>query len=165
MPKLLGFYNKRGVSPIIATVLLISFAVALGSVVLNWGRNLDISKPGDICAGVSIKIRSIGNVQVCYGGSGKSAYLNFILDNNGNANIDGISIWVTGDKGTRLLDFNELAIKKGELLDINDDSIKYDAITTGNIKSIQFFPKLKSGTSIDICASDSIKVSSIKRCA
>ena len=165
MLKLLGLYNKKGVSPIIATVLLISFAVALGSVVLNWGRNLDISKPGDLCAGVSIKIRTVDNAQVCYSGSGKSAYIKFILDNNGIVDIDGIGIWVTGDKGTKLLDFNELAIKKGELLDIGDDSIKYDAIATGNIKNIQFFPKLKSDISIDICASDSIKVSTIKKCA
>ena len=165
MPKSPGFFNKKGVSPIIATVLLISFAVALGSVVLNWGRNLDISKPGDICAGVSIKIRSIDNSQVCYGGAGKNTYLKFILDNNGNADIDGISIWVTGDKGTKLLDFNELAVKKGELLDINDDSITYDATTTGNIKNIQFFPKIKAANSIDICARNSIKIDTLQKCA
>ncbi len=164
MQKSLGFFNKKGVSPIIATVLLISFAVALGSVVLNWGRNLDISKPGDICAGVSIKIRGMDNSQVCYGGAGKNAHLKFILDNNGNADVDGISIWVTGDTGTKLLDFNELAIKKGELLDIRDDSIKYDATTTGNIKNIQFFPKLKTDNSIDICARNSIKISTIQKC-
>ncbi|MDP7623305.1 MAG: hypothetical protein QF436_04300, partial [Candidatus Woesearchaeota archaeon] len=56
--------NKRGVSPLIATVLLISFAVALGSVVLNWGRNIDISKPGDKCAGINIEIRNIDASQV-----------------------------------------------------------------------------------------------------
>jgi len=30
--------NKRAVSPLIATVLLIAFAVALGAIVMNWGR-------------------------------------------------------------------------------------------------------------------------------
>jgi flagellin-like protein len=30
--------NKKGVSPLIATVLLIAFAVALGAIVMNWGR-------------------------------------------------------------------------------------------------------------------------------
>lgn len=30
--------RKRGVSPLIATVLLIAFAVALGAIVMNWGR-------------------------------------------------------------------------------------------------------------------------------
>ena len=72
MPKSRFFNNKRGVSPLIATVLLISFAVALGAVVLNWGRNLDISKPGDKCTGITIKIRTINNAQVCYAGSGQN---------------------------------------------------------------------------------------------
>jgi len=31
--------NKKAVSPLIATVLLIAFAVALGAVVMNWGRS------------------------------------------------------------------------------------------------------------------------------
>jgi flagellin-like protein len=30
--------NKKAVSPLIATVLLIAFAVALGALVMNWGR-------------------------------------------------------------------------------------------------------------------------------
>src|SRR3989338_1751252 len=157
-------FNKRGVSPLIATVLLISFAVALGSVVLNWGRNLDISKPGDKCAGVSIKLRNVGSFQVCYSGSGENAYIKFIIDNNGNIDIDGLGVWITGEKGTKLLDFNELAIKKGELLTINDGSVKYDFNTYGGIKSIQFFPKVKTGSSIDICARSSVKADKIGAC-
>ena len=31
--------NKRGISPLIATVLLIAFAVALGAVVMTWGKS------------------------------------------------------------------------------------------------------------------------------
>ena len=158
------FLNKRGVSPLIATVLLISFAVALGSVVLNWGRNLDISKPGDVCAGVSIKIRHIISSEVCYAGSGKNTFIQFILDNNGNADIDGISIWVTGTSGTKLLDFNGMAIKKSELLTIKDNTIVYDSITNGPIKSIQFFPKIKNGNSLEICAKNAIKATDIKTC-
>lgn len=164
MPSSCFFCSKRGVSPLIATVLLISFAVALGSVVLNWGRNLDIAKPGDICTGANIKVRSVNNAEACYGGSGKNAYLQFVLDNDGNRDIDGLGIWVTGDKGTKLLDFNELSIKKGELLDIKDTSIKYDAEAYGNIQSIQFFPKIKDEGSMEICARSSIKVSNIQRC-
>ena len=33
-----GIRSKKGVSPLIATVLLIAFAVALGAIVMNWGR-------------------------------------------------------------------------------------------------------------------------------
>ena len=32
--------NKKGISPLIATVLLIGFAVALAAVVMTWGLGL-----------------------------------------------------------------------------------------------------------------------------
>lgn len=157
-------FNKRGVSPLIATVLLISFTVALGSVVLNWGRNLDIAKPGDACSGVAIKARSIADAEVCYAGSGSGTYINFVIDNTGSLDIDGLSIWITGEKGTKLLDFNELSIRKGELLDIKDKSITYDSNTYGAIKDIQFFPKVMGSDALEICSRNSIKANKIKTC-
>jgi len=36
--KMIKRMNRKGVSPLIATVLLIAFAVALGAIVMNWGR-------------------------------------------------------------------------------------------------------------------------------
>src|SRR3989338_2976947 len=32
--------QKRGISPLIATVLLIAFAIVLAAVVVNWGQNI-----------------------------------------------------------------------------------------------------------------------------
>jgi len=31
-------YNKKGVSPLLATVLLIGFAVSIGAVIMSWGK-------------------------------------------------------------------------------------------------------------------------------
>ncbi|MFH0868458.1 MAG: archaellin/type IV pilin N-terminal domain-containing protein [Candidatus Woesearchaeota archaeon] len=158
-------FNKRGVSPLIATILLISFAVALGTVVLNWGRNLEISKPGDKCAGVSIKIRSIDSTEACYSILGQKAYIHFIMDNSGNTNIDGLSIWIIGEKGTSLQDLNDISIKKGELLNIDDQSIMYDLINYGVIEHIQFIPKIKIDNLIDTCVKSSVKAKKIGICS
>ncbi len=157
-------FNKRGVSPLIATVLLISFAVALGSVVLNWGRNLDIAKPGDACSGAVIKMRNIADAEVCYAGSGSNTYINFVIDNIGSIDIDGLGAWITGEKGTKLLDFNNMSIKKGQLLDIKDKSIVYDSSTYGAIKNIQFFPKVMGTDALEICSRNSVKATKIKAC-
>src|SRR3989344_8981271 len=113
------FLKKRGVSLLIATVLLISFAVALGAVVMNWGRNINIIQPGDKCAGSEIEVRKTA-YEVCFGGSGSDAYINFILDNTGSVDIDGLGIWIVGTKGTQFHNFDNLKIKKGELLAVND---------------------------------------------
>lgn len=156
--------NKRGVSPLIATVLLISFAVALGSVVLNWGRNLDISNPADICSGVSMKIRNIGGFETCYSGSGQNMYLQFILDNSGSTNVDGLAIWIIGEKGTKLIDNDETAINSGQLLEIKDRKIMYDSNNYGRIKQVQFIPKVKTKDSIEICSRNSVKTDKIGAC-
>lgn len=156
--------NKRGVSPLIATVLLISFAVALGSVVLNWGRNLDISKPGDMCSAVSIKIRNINAFEACYSGSGQNMYIKFILDNPGSVDVDGLAIWIIGEKGTKLIDQNDAIIKSGQLLEIKDSKIMYDFSNYGKIKQVQFIPKVKTKDSIEICSRNAVKTDNIGPC-
>ena len=157
--------SKKGVSPLIATILLIAFAVALGSVVMNWGLNLNLGRPTDICRNVEIKVRSTDLYDVCYGGVGTNGYLNFIIDNTGTVDINGLAIWVVGDKGTKLLDIDNIIIKKDALLDKKDKDVVYDFIAYGNIKQVQFIPKIKNIQTTEICPKNSIKVEKIGVCA
>ncbi len=158
------FLLKRGVSPLIATVLLISFAVALGAVVMNWGRSIDMSSSDDKCSGVEMMIRATG-YEVCYGGSGRDSYINFILDNGGSVDIDGLGIWIVGAKGTKFHDFDNIKIAKGQILDIKDQTVSYDLNTYGNINHVQFIPKvLQREGSIDICPKSAIKAVEVERC-
>jgi len=46
--------NKRGLSPIIATVLLIAFAVAIGAMIMSWTS--DIVKKAPSCEDVPVEI-------------------------------------------------------------------------------------------------------------
>lgn len=47
--------SKKGLSPLIATVLLIAFAVALGVMVMNWGKSAAEGKPGETPACQMVK--------------------------------------------------------------------------------------------------------------
>jgi flagellin-like protein len=158
-----NFWQKKGVSPLIATVLLISFAVALGAVVMNWGRSIDIIGPDDKCAGVGITVRKT-NYEVCFGGSGSDAYVNFIIDNTGSMDISGLGIWIVGTKGTKFHDLDSLKISKGALLDIKDESTQYDFNEYGNIKHVQFIPKILIEGSLEICPKNTIKADKIDVC-
>lgn len=154
--------SKKGVSPLIATILLISFAVALGSVVMNWGLNLNLAKSEDKCAPVEIKIRNIGNAEVCFGGNG---YINFVIDNTGNSDINGLSIWIIGEKGTRLFDMDNILVRKGTLYDKKDKEVTYDFSTYGSIKQVQFIPKIKSQQTTEICPKNAVKADKVGVCA
>lgn len=157
------FSSKKGVSPLIATILLIAFAVALGSVIMNWGLNLNLGKPTDKCNNVVIKIRSMDNSEVCYGGSEKDGYINFILDNVGVVDINGLTILVIGEKGTRLFELQK-TIKKGTLLDERGREISYDFAMYGNIKQVQFIPKIEINQETSICTKNLAEANKIGIC-
>src|SRR3989339_1260455 len=159
------FVSKKGVSPLIATILLIAFAVALGSVVMNWGLNLNLGKSGDVCRNVEVKIRDIEASEVCFGGFGANGYINFVIDNTGWEDISGLAIWIGGDKGTKLFDLDDVLIKKGSLYDKKDKGISYDFITYGSIKQVQFIPKVKTGQTTEICPKNAIKAEKIGVCS
>ena len=161
-----SFKFKKGVSPLIATILLIAFAVALGSVVMNWGLNiLELGKSEDVCRNVEIKIRDIDKNEVCFGGLGQNGYINFIIDNIGVTDINGLAVWIVGDKGTKLFDIDNILIKKGYLYDKKDNGVVYDFSVFGNIKQVQFIPKIKFDQATEICPKNAIKAEKIGVCS
>lgn len=157
------YKSKKGVSPLIATILLIAFAVALGSVVMNWGLSLNLGKE-DKCRNVEIKIRNIDVAEVCFGGFGSNGYINFIIDNTGAIDATGLAIWIVGDKGTRLFDLDNILIKNGALFDKKDKEVSYDFTTFGNIKQVQFIPKIKAEQTTEICPKNAVKAEKIGIC-
>ncbi len=157
--------SKRGVSPLIATVLLIAFAVALGSVIMNWGLNLDLGKSADKCSNVEIKVRNIDDSEVCFGGFGQQGYINFIIDNMGTKDLSGLAIWIVGEKGTNLFDLDNILIEKGSLYDKKDKEVAYDFSKYGDIKHVQFIPKVHSDEGIEICPKNAVKIERIGVCA
>ena len=163
MPKILN--SKKGVSPLIATILLIAFAVALGSVVMNWGLNLDLGKSADNCRNIEIKLRDINSAEACFGGFGQNGYINFVIDNTGAADISGLAIWIVGDKGTRLFELDNIALKTGSLYDKKDKEVSYDFTAYGNIKQIQFIPKAKAEQTTEICSKNAVKTEKIGACS
>ena len=96
-------WKKKGVSPLIATVLLIAFAVSLGAVVMNWGRGYVESTAEQAEAqsaekiacsmDTSLDVVQVGNnMKLCIDNATSSTYLNFTLINSGSIPIKGLQI-------------------------------------------------------------------------
>lgn len=81
------FSSKKGMSPLVATVLLIAFAVALGAMIMNLsgpaGKEGETSK---LCEDVSITT----NKPICY----EEDSVKFTIKNDGTVKIDGIQLIV-----------------------------------------------------------------------
>ncbi len=91
--------NKKGVSPLIATVLLIAFAVALGAVVMNWSKTqFDDGSNSAIgpCSTIDFGIEEIeGSPNLCY--SNQEIFA--LVHNNGENKILKFKITVLSSTG------------------------------------------------------------------
>jgi flagellin-like protein len=85
------FKSKKGVSPLIATVLLIAFAVALGAVVMNWGKAQLDTSTSDSCPGIDFIIENVGNqLSICY--NNQESKVSFLLRNVGTNSISKLRV-------------------------------------------------------------------------
>ncbi len=153
-----AFKNKKAVSPLIATILLIAFAVALGAVVMSWGMNVKplIEKPGiEKCSDVSLEVQKIKDIpQAFYGGSGPGGLIKFTIANTGSYDVNGIILWIVGEKDTYIIDLKKSSIKVGYPL-IKETQYNFDMY--GEVKKLKFIPKIKIDDLVVTCAKSSLE--------
>ena len=88
--------NRKGMSPLIATVLLIAFAVALGAMIMNWSSDVEQqpredSSSGDPCAKVSMELSEVFDKRIfCYDEDQGSIRFNVV--NTGSTSIQGVQV-------------------------------------------------------------------------
>jgi flagellin-like protein len=155
--------SKRGVSPLIATILLIAFAVALGSVIMNWGLNLSAQNSDDPCQRIRLELKPVSNAEACYGNTGAQGYVNFILHNAGTGDISGVSIWLTGQKKTELIDL-VVSIPRKATFERTNKETSFDFAQVGNINQIQFIPKVQTPEKTSICTRQAIEPKTVTFC-
>lgn len=140
--------NKRGISPLIATVLLIAFTVTLFLIISTWVQRSvvepglkeggeKIAKTFD-CFNAKIKIDS-----ACAQNDNKKISVTF--DNEGDVSLTGVTIRVLGAAGSQKFEKSDAIqpLERKKYLETVDDTI------TGKITEIEVYPKLESG----VCSS------------
>ncbi len=160
--------NKKGLSPLIATILLIAFAVALGAVVMNLGRTMGdvgVSFNGEGGCGVSgkLEIEEIGGeYKICFAEMGKDSYVDFTIHNGVSVNIDDLQVTIYGSNDVFNMDsILKEVMKRGEGRRIK---IKYDNSVYGNIEKVVITPKVEHGDSIVLCDEVKLELEEIGSC-
>lgn len=129
--------NKRGLSPVVAAILLISFAVALLIIVLIFGKTKE-THPQECTADVRLKLAIIGGEeQICI--SGKKKQIEFIIENGPNVDVEGFEVNLITSQKVEVFGFEEVIIgKAGTYL----GWIPYDAETDGKVRQVKITPKV-----------------------
>lgn len=145
--------NQKAITPLISTVFLILFAVALGVLVMSWGQASYSDAPKS-CEKASINLISVENKpQACY----KDSRLQMTLENNGETELSGVMVSVIGKEG----------IYQGELqstigvAEIEKLETGYE-IGIGQIMQLRIVPQISSGK---LCANKVFKVEGVSSCS
>ncbi len=155
--------GKKGISPLLATVMLLVLAVGLGVIVMNWGRaSLEAGAECSVRIGVRL-VEVEGVPQICYSGSGEDGELSFIIENGPNADVSQIQMRIIGSKKVYTTDLAESSIKKGYPL---MKKLPYNFDLFGDIKQIKLTPKAVffPDKSPVVCSEQAIIAEDIKEC-
>ena len=150
--------RKRGMSPIIATVLLIAFAVAVGTVVMDLGLGLPIlneKKPDgnggaeDICSDVELYLYEIAeSPQVCFDGT----QVSITIQNGAHKELNGLKVIIDGAADFKTYELIDgMQIGKADLKRIN---LPYENATYGSIRKIQVIPIIQANEGNTPCSLD-----------
>jgi flagellin-like protein len=159
--------KKKAVSPLIATVLLIAFAVALGAVVINWagqGMGVTPSKSLDKCSSVKIDLVKLGDSKgVCYT-EGEQNMLRFTLKTEGSVPIAKFTLELYNSTQAGVNPYRSVL---NEELPSNSKGFVYQyPSSVGNIVLLRITPMIVEGKEEKelSCGSNSIEVNGVPKC-
>ena len=157
--------SKRAISPLIATVLLIVFSVALGAVVMSWGETY-IEEKAEFVAGAQeiiggcdlaqLNVIQIGGLdQVCT----HNGLVDVWLDNGPGIDVYDIHARLVGVKEVIAIE----SILENPLLRNNAVKATF-ASGVGALRQLKLTPKVLIGDTIIFCAQKAIVIENILPC-
>jgi hypothetical protein len=151
--------KKKGVTPLMAGLVLVSFAIAVGVVVMNLGR-AEVEDGAQCPVNVELKFSVIGGKeQACYDQNKKEVYL--ILENGVNIKVDGLVINIVGKNKADSFEQNEAKIGKAGTYIVHQP---YDQSVNGDVLQIKVVPKVVLDETEQICTEQALVKEDIKEC-
>ena len=151
--------NKRGISPLIATFVLLLIAVGLGVIILTVGKaQIESAAQCPVKIDMSLEVLN-GKEQLCLDKSNNKIY--FLLENGAAVDIKMIRLTAVGEKATYILDLPDSYVKKAAPLMKN---IPYDYSSYGEIKKLKLIPIINLYQEDMVCAGQAIVREKIRDC-
>ncbi|HLF54808.1 MAG TPA: hypothetical protein VI612_03750 [Candidatus Nanoarchaeia archaeon] len=160
-------FARKGMTPLVATILLVAFSVGLGALVMSWGEDYIEQKAEFVqgvqevksgCDAVSFELIKIGGQpQACR----TADTIELWIDNGPNMDLYNIHARVAGKDGVSVSE----EILKTPLLKENSvkASVPYDP-TIGQILQVKLTPKISSGDTAISCTEKPLNVEYIPVC-
>jgi len=160
------FDTRKGITPLVATILLVAFSVGLGALVMSWGEEYIEEKAEFVqgtaevrsgCDAASIDIIKIGGQpQACYG----SGVIQLWIDNGPDMDLFNIHARIVGENDVEVIE----QILLRPLLKSNAVKVNIPYSPIGSIKQIKLTPKIWTEREIATCSQGAINVERMSSC-
>ncbi|MBI4447867.1 hypothetical protein HY643_02710 [Candidatus Woesearchaeota archaeon] len=148
--------NKKGISPLIATVLIIGFTVALAAVIMTWGQSFVKNMQEQSSKTADIKLKCANDVSfeisdACFDEGADATvttddFIKVTVENNGQLKIDkfGVRFYESADKvtsgtGEALAKFAVVTYDSSDVAYVNP---ALDPLKAALIKEVEFLPMI-----------------------
>jgi len=159
-------FARKGITPLVATILLVAFSVGLGALVMSWGEDYIEEKAEFVqgvqevkagCETVNFAPMTIGGVpQFCKTPDAIEVWLD-----NGASDIFNIHARVAGRDGVIV---TEEIIQQPLLKEQSVKStIPYKA-DIGKVLQVKLTPKIYTGNTVVSCSKQAIMLENIQNC-
>jgi flagellin-like protein len=148
--------KKRGMSPLIATVLLIAFAVSLAVIIMNLPVTDGGGLPSEGCDAVKIEVQeAFGQEIFCY----DNEQIRFIIRNTGEQTIDGLRFRTINEQlSSQEKEVTNSGMRKGESI---ERAVSY--AKTGRIH-VELIPRIVIDNEVEYCANKAIVIDALPDC-
>lgn len=150
------FLSKKAISPLIATVLLIAFAVSIGTLIMNIGKNV-IADVGD-CTDVKLDIQTINNKPLfCY--EKEDNKINMMIKNTGSVDVKYLKLGITTQDFTHEeITLENSALKTGKTITQNIEYSKQESFKA------EIIPVITASGKETICLDSALVAETIGPC-
>ncbi|MFH1642329.1 MAG: hypothetical protein ABIC04_05530 [Nanoarchaeota archaeon] len=146
--------NKKAISPLVSTLILIICAASLGVVVISWGHSEVINPEISECSKTGLSMIELGGIrQIC----ANNDNVEFMIKNNGETNLDGIKFVIISDQGIESGEINRMILSS----DVISEKV---GSANRNIKKIMLVPKIFSGDNTKYCPKNGVDLEDIQPC-
>lgn len=148
--------KKKAMSPLFSTIILIGFAIALGGIVMSWGREGYAPAKQDAgCGQTSLSLVGYGETRgIC----SKENIIYFTVQNNGETVLEGIKVSLLGDKEI----YTTMIEKQIGIADIVKLELEHPDI--GKIEKIIFTPAFIESGEESLCPKNGFSVENVGEC-
>jgi len=160
------FRSKKAVSPLIATILLIVFSIALGAVVMSWGEAYIEEKAEFVkgaqetvagCDAALIKIIKVGGVpQICV----RDDVIEVFMENGPNTDIYDVHARIIGTDGIATRE----SVLSEPLLPSDARKVMFRFEPVGQIRQVKLTPMVLRAGALTPCTEKGVIVENVNPC-